>query len=262
MRTRFSVSAVVLGAIVFADVEAWAQTEVLPLVDHVHLAAPDPAQAVEWYRTQFGGEPMKEAADRLLFAKTRVIFQRNEKALPSAGGSVDHIGFSVPDIDATMKALEAAGAKITQPVKDVNGLFKLAFVEDPWGTRIEVVQDPEFPGLHHIHLRGADPAAILAWYQQQFAAGVAGKLKDRIDGLNFGGVWLLVQRGDAAPSRGRAIDHIGFRPVNVDAFVAGVKGRDIPVMTEPRPLTLTDGTTVRLAFIEGPEQIRLELVQR
>ena len=264
MRTSFCTTAA-LALIISSSIgasPARAQTGVLPMIDHVHLGVPDPAKAVEWYRAQFKGEPMKEAAERLLFGKTRLIFQRNEKALPSAGGSVDHLGFSVPDIDAALKSLEAAGAKITQPVKEVNGLFKLAFIEDPWGTRLEIVQDPEFPGLHHLHLRGADPSAVLAWYQQQFPAGVAGKLKDRIDGLNFGGVWLLVARGEAAPSRGRSIDHIGFRPANVDAFVAGAKTRNVTVTTEPRPLTLSDGTTVRLAFIEGPEGIRIELVQR
>jgi hypothetical protein len=103
---------------------------------------------------------------------------------------------------------------------------------------------------------------VLAWYHEQFPAGVVGKLKDRLDGINFGGVWLLVSRGEAAPSRGRSIDHIGFRPVNVDGFVAAAKTRNIVVATEPRPLTLSDGTTVRLAFIEGPESIRIELVQR
>lgn len=35
-----------------------------------------------------------------------------------------------------------------------------------------------------------------------------------------------------------------------------------PVSTEPRPLTLPSGTTMRLAFIEGPDGVRIELVQR
>ena len=32
----------------------------------------------------------------------------------------------------------AAGAKIVTPARDVEGLFKLGFVEDPWGTRLEI----------------------------------------------------------------------------------------------------------------------------
>src|SRR2546423_2176167 len=147
---------------------------------------------------------------------TRLIFLKNDKAQPSTGSALDHIGFSVADLDATLKDLEAAGAKIVNPARDVPGLFKLAFVDDPWGTRIEVVQDPQKLGLHHIHLRGPDPAATLAWFATQFGGRTA-KLKDRIDGIDMSGVWLLVQKGDATPSQGHAIDHIGFRPINLDA---------------------------------------------
>jgi len=60
----------------------------------LHLAAPDPIKAAEWYRKNLGGQPTTEGTDRLMFGETRVIFQRNEKATPSAGSVVDHIGFS------------------------------------------------------------------------------------------------------------------------------------------------------------------------
>jgi catechol 2,3-dioxygenase-like lactoylglutathione lyase family enzyme len=232
-----------------------------PIVDHVHLAAPDPAAAVAWYQRFFGGQTMAEAADRLLIGDVRIIFSKRDKALPSQGSAVDHIGFSVADLDATMKAFQSAGVKIGTPARDVPGLFPLAFVEDPWGTRIEVVQDSAGVGVHHIHLRGADPAAMLAWYSTQFG-GRVGKLKDRIDGIDMSGVWILVQRGDAVPSQGHSIDHIGFRPIDVDASVAELKSRNVKITTEPRPLTFANGVTARIAFAEAPDGVRIELVQR
>lgn len=232
-----------------------------PIIDHIHLAAPDPEKASAWYQRHFGGETMAEATGRLLYGDTRVIFQKNDKAQPSQGSVLDHIGFSVPDLDATMKGLQAEGVKIAQQVRDAPGLFKLAFVEDPWGTRIEVVQDSQKLGLHHIHLRGPDPAATLAWFSTQFG-GRTGRLKDRIDGIEMSGVWILAQRGEATPSQGHSIDHIGFRPVNVDASVAEFKARNIKITTEPRPLTLASGATMRLAFAEGPDGVRIEMVQR
>src|SRR5947207_2319603 len=117
----------------------------------------------------------------------------------------------------------AAGGKVVTPARDVQGLFKLAFVEDPWGTRIEVVQDPEKLGLHHVHLRAPDPAAALAWYKEKFGGDTA-KLKDRIDGLKYSGVWILVQRGDASPSEGHAIDHIGRQTANLAVKTSELKG--------------------------------------
>ena len=253
-----TLSAVVLMA---SASNASGQAEFKNMIDHIHLAVPDQAKAVEWYAKHFGGEKTAEGAERLMFGDTRIIFQRNEKAKPSMGSSVDHIGFSVTDLDATMKALEADGAKVVTPARDVPGVFKLAFVEDPWGVRIEVVQDSAKLGAHHIHLRALDPGAVLKWYADALG-GTIGKLKDRIDGIDYGGIWVLVQKGESEPSAGHAIDHLGFRPVNVDAAVAALKAKNVKVTTEPRPLTLPSGATMRLAFIESPEGVRIELVQR
>lgn len=261
MRIIPCVAALCAAVVVGGATDALAQTGLANMVDHIHLAVPDPLKGVDWYRRHFGGQPMTEGPDRLMFGETRIIFQRNESAKPSTGSVVDHIGFSVADLDAALKDLEADGAKVVTPAREVAGLFKLAFIEDPWGVRIEVVQDSAKLGLHHVHLRAPDPSAALDWYVKMIG-GTLGKLKDRIDGINYGGVWVLAQRGEATPSAGHAIDHIGFRPLNVDQVVSRLKASNVKVTTEPRPLTLPSGTTMRLAFIEGPDGVRIELVQR
>jgi catechol 2,3-dioxygenase-like lactoylglutathione lyase family enzyme len=255
--------AILAGAVMVCAgaLPAAAQTPVMPILDHIHLNVPDQARAVEWYQKYFGGAPMTEAPDRLMFGDTRLIFLKNDKGQPSSGSALDHLGFSFADLDAKMKELEAAGVKVVTPVRDVAGLFKLGFVEDPWGTRIEVVQDTEKLGLHHVHLRGADPAAILAFYKEKFA-GDAAKLKDRLDGLKLSGVWLLVQRGDAVPSEGHAIDHIGFRTTDLAARTTELKAQSVTFTTEPRPLKLASGTVVNFAYLEGPAGAKVELVQR
>ena len=58
---------------------------------------------------------MAEAADRVLIGDVRIIFSKRENALPSQGSAVDHIGFSVADLNATMKAFESAGVQIATP---------------------------------------------------------------------------------------------------------------------------------------------------
>src|SRR6187397_2722398 len=106
-----------------------AQTATFPY-DHIHLNVPDAAAASNWYEKNFGGKRITEAPDRIMFGSTRFMFLRNATAKPSAGSAIDHVGFSVADLDAKMKEWEAAGVKITQPARDVPGLFKLAFIED------------------------------------------------------------------------------------------------------------------------------------
>ncbi len=241
---------VVATVVTWIAAPAAAQTPILPILDHIHLNVPDQAKGVEWYQKNFGGKTLSEAPDRLLLGDTRLIFLKNDKGTPSTGSALDHVGFSVADLDAKMKEFEAAGIKIVTPARDAPGLFKLAFIEDPWGTRIEVVQDPEKLGLHHMHLRAPDPTATLAWYKEKFG-GESAKLKDRIDGLKYSGVWILVARGDATPSEGHAIDHIGWQTPNLAAKT-----------TEPRPLKLASGTMVNFAYLEGPAGAKIELVQR
>jgi catechol 2,3-dioxygenase-like lactoylglutathione lyase family enzyme len=254
-------SACALLAIAVCAAHQAAQTSILPILDHIHLNVPDQAEAVRWYGKNLAGQPMSEAPDRLMIRDTRLIFLKNANGQPSTGSALDHLGFSFADLDAKMKELEAAGVKVVTPVRDVAGLFKLAFIEDPWGTRIELVQDSEKLGLHHVHLRAPDPAAALAWYKDKFG-GESAKLKDRLDGLRYSGVWLLVQRGDATPSEGHAIDHIGWRTLDLAAKTAELKGQSVKFTTEPTPLRLASGTMVNYAYLEGPAGAKIELVQR
>jgi catechol 2,3-dioxygenase-like lactoylglutathione lyase family enzyme len=260
---RALVGACATAAVVLLGGSPAAQpAQILPILDHIHLNVPDQAKGVEWYQKAFGGQPISEAPDRLMLGDTRLIFLKNDKGQPSTGSALDHLGFSFADLDAKMKEFEANGVKIVQPARDVPGLFKLAFVDDPWGTRIEVVQDADKLGLHHVHLRAPDPAATLTWYKEKFG-GETAKLKERIDGLKYSGVWLLVQRGDATPSDGHAIDHIGFRTSGeLAAKVTEYKTAGVKFTTEPRPLRLASGVTVNFAYLEGPAGAKIELVQR
>lgn len=75
-------------------------------------------------------------------------------------------------------------------------------------------------------------------------------------------MWLLVQRGDAVPSEGHAIDHIGFRTTDLAAKTGELKAQTVKFTTDPRPLKLASGVTVNFAYLEGPAGAKVELVQR
>jgi catechol 2,3-dioxygenase-like lactoylglutathione lyase family enzyme len=235
--------------------------------DHIHLNVPDPAAGASWYEKNFGGRRIAEAPNRLMFGSTRFMFLQKADAAPSAGSAIDHVGFSVPDLDAKMKELEAAGAKVTTPARDVPGLFKLAFVEDPWGTGIEVVQDPELLGLHHMHLRSPNPDEAFAWLLSNFG-GQKTQLKGRLDAVKysapgFSDMWILVTKGEAQPSIGHAIDHIGWRSTKPLAeTMKELTGKGVQATSEPRPLSLPNGPSINFAYVAGPSGARIELVER
>jgi hypothetical protein len=80
--------------------------------------------------------------------------------------------------------------------------------------------------------------------------------------VTYGGVWILAQRGDAVPSEGHAVDHIGWRTTNLNAKIAELKAQGVKITTEPRPLRLASGTTVNFSYLEGPVGAKIEMVQR
>jgi catechol 2,3-dioxygenase-like lactoylglutathione lyase family enzyme len=238
-----------------AGADARAQTHAY---DHMHFAAAEPAKAVEWYRAHLGAQP-GDLPDRVMFGKTIFAFTQSATAQPSDGAAIDHIGLSFPNLEAKLKALEAAGAKVLSPMREVQGLFKLAFIQDPFGVKIELVEDAELYGFHHIHIRAPNPEAALGWYMQMFG-GEKSKLKGRIHAVKYTNpdVWLLAQKAEGAPrSQGHAIDHLGWRAMEVDRKIAELKQKGVNVTGEPR-----DVRNLRVAFVEDPNGVRIELVRR
>ena len=250
-------------AMAFAVVRApvvSAQTETM-MYDHIHLAASDPVAAAQWYMDHIGGEGVDGREGRLLLGTTRFIWRGGDDLRPSAGGVLDHVGFSVRDLDSKLRELEAAGATITTPRRDVEGLFPLSFVEDPWGMRLEIIEDPQHLGLHHVHLRSPDPEATLQWYSDTFG-GVRTPLRGRLDGIYYpGNVWLLVTRGETFPSSGSTFDHLGWRALDINTKLEEFRGNGLEINRGPNDLTFVNGT-ITVFFIEGPHGATVEIVQR
>lgn len=234
--------------------------------DHIHLAASDPDKAYDWYVTNLEGRP-GENAGRMIFDSftggrplpVQLMFIKAPDIPPSEGSVIDSIGFSFPDVAAKVKALEAAGAKVKEPVREVPGLWKRAVVVDPWGIKIELVENRTHPGFHHIALRVADPAATTRWFQSAFG-GERVRMGGRLDALQYGKTYLVVMKGEGTvPSKGRAIDHLGFGPLNMDATAAALKATGVTFTNEPAAKANQFGH--RTAYVEAPGGVRIELVE-
>jgi catechol 2,3-dioxygenase-like lactoylglutathione lyase family enzyme len=224
------------------------------------LGVPDPEAAAEWYRQYLGATP-GDHSDRVMFGDARFIFLKNETPVPSRGAAIDHVGLSFVDLDASMKGLEGSGIRVTTPVSQIAGVYKSGFIEDPWGARIELVEDPETVGLHHVHLQVPDPGLARDWYRERFG-GQPAKLKGQLDGLKYGDVWLLADRGGATPSRGHTIDHIGWRVADLLSEAASLKTQGVRFTTEPHPGPPAAHAPVLMSFAEDPWGVRVELLQR
>ena len=116
--------------------------------EHIHFAAPESEipKMQAWYAKEFGGHPwMRNNAPVVDLPGVQLRFAKADKAqAPTAGHTLDHIGFDVKNLEAFMKKLQADGVKIERPVnRNAQTGAALAFVSDPWGTMIELNDRPE-----------------------------------------------------------------------------------------------------------------------
>jgi catechol 2,3-dioxygenase-like lactoylglutathione lyase family enzyme len=245
-----------------------AQTKAMLPYDHIHLNEPAAEASVWWEKNIPGARRITEANDRLMYGAVRMMFLSARSSGGSQGSVIEHLGFSVADLDAKMRELAAINTKVIEPVKSVAGLYKTALIESPWGTRIQLVQDPELLGLHHVQLRLPDTEAAYAWLLDKFG-GERTKIKGQVDSVKYAGtggfstVSVLIARGESVPSQGRAIDHIGWRST---ATIAETKtmleGKQVQLTSQPRPLNLPNGPTINYFYVAGPAGTRIEIVER
>jgi len=246
-----------LGALA-GNPSAAGSTEALTY-DHMHLAFPDTKASTAWYIKYLGATARPDGADGVFFGPIRFNMRKLENPAPSSGSVIDAVGLSFADLDARLKVLDGSGAKVLQAPHNVTGLGRTAVIEDPWGTKIELVQDPKLLGFHHARVLAADPVGMRRWFADTLG-GETGKIGNA-DALKFGGIWLVVDKAATPPraSDGTTIDHLGFRTKDIKAAVADLDSKGVKVTGAPRqdPNVPTTFAT----FLEGATG-RIELTQR
>jgi catechol 2,3-dioxygenase-like lactoylglutathione lyase family enzyme len=245
-----------------------AQTKTILPFDHIHLNEPAADASAWWEKNIPGGRRITEAPNRIMYGAVRLMFLSPRSAGGSDGSVIEHLGFSVADLDATMSALAAINTKVIEPVKDTPGLYKTAMIESPWGTRVQLVQDRDLPGLHHVQLRTPDTEAAYAWLLDKFG-GERTKIKGQVDSVKYSGipgfttVYIVAAKGASVPSQGRVIDHIGWRSIGtIVETKAMLEGKNVQLTSQPSPLNLPNGPSISFFYVAGPDGTRIELVER
>ncbi len=228
------------------------------MFDRITINVGDPAAAAEWYAKHLGGRPTKvAAAPAVVFGKTTIALVKGKTPIgESVGSGLDHLGFSYENLDAAMQRFASSGVRIVSGIEK-DGPVRYAFIHDPWSTLIEVVEDPEIRGFHHIHLATRDAKSTLHWYTDVFGGKVS-RFAGLIGGIRDGDTWILVKQVDhpLKPTTGRAIDHLSWPVERFDAVVKHLVAKRAAFES---PLGQTQ--TAASLFVEGPEGVRLELVR-
>jgi predicted enzyme related to lactoylglutathione lyase len=106
---------------------------------------PDLAKAKAWYHSLFGITPY---FDEPFYVGFNVggfelgLDPDTTRQAPGAGGDTAYWG--VTDLKATLTQLAAKNVKVAAALQDVGGGILVATIEDPFGNRIGLIENPHF----------------------------------------------------------------------------------------------------------------------
>jgi catechol 2,3-dioxygenase-like lactoylglutathione lyase family enzyme len=260
---------------------------------HLHLNTTDPKAAIDFYTSKFDCEKAKFAGvmDAVWAQKSWLLFAKvNQTPALDFTSAIWHFGWGAEDMKATYEKQVAMGTKFFTPITDISdiggqagatGRFFYAYVQSPDNALIEL-NTANHHRFGHLHLFSADPIAAGQWYMKYFGA------RGRVSPSREPRIYRDVQIGPSASlvsdnvniiiypveytkkvyadqwkgktelesTKGKAVDHIGFSFDNLDDALAKMRKDGVKVTMEPR----TAGK-LKVAFIEGPDKIRIELIE-
>ena len=191
------------------------------------------------------------------------------------GTTMNHIGFSVPDLRAVIAKVKANGFRMVTAEEappgikvendiglatggDVSGI---AYALGPDGVKVELleIKKQTVPIMsHHIHFFGPQKE-MHDWYMKIFGAKDRPGLTGSFIGADLPGIGLnFTAATDVVGTRGRAIDHIGFEVKNLEAFTKTLTAQGIKL---DRPYTKVEALGISIAFITDPWGTYIELTE-
>ena len=125
-------------------VEMKAQTQPISS-HHIHFFGQDPAAMRAWYIEHFGAVERPGSTNGIISADLPGLglsfSQAASAQAPTTGRVLDHIGFEIEGLEAFAAGLAAKGIEFAVPFRNVPDIgLSIAFVVDPWGTRIELTE--------------------------------------------------------------------------------------------------------------------------
>lgn len=224
---------------------------------HIHMIVSNPAAQNRFWSTLGGVHTMFGPMDSYAFPGMTILITTRDSAGGSDGSAVGHIGFKVKDFAAISKRLDAAGFRFNpEPAPNVAG----GFVDGPDGVRVEIIQVASLNvpvAYDHTHLFTKAPQAMQAWYAKTFGAKPAVRNKLAVDDLP-GSTVKFTEAANAAPTKGRVLDHIGFEVRNLPAFCKKLESSGVKF---DAPYRQVPALGIAIAFFTDPWGTYIELTE-
>jgi catechol 2,3-dioxygenase-like lactoylglutathione lyase family enzyme len=280
IRTALAIVALALGTASTSRAQILVAGEGPVVYGHHHLNTTNMAAQKKFYVDTLGGTLItigQNNQEIIKFPNVLIFFRPMQAPTGgSIGTTVNHLGFSVPDLKVLVPKIKANGfkmittesvaanVKVTDDIAAASPTTNIAFALGPEETKIEFVEVKTQKApiqLHHIHFFGQQNTEMQAWYAKTFGA----KLLQANPGAAFvqdqlPGVFLNFTPSPTATvgTTGRAIDHIGFEIKNLEAFTKQLEAQGIKL---DRPYTKVAALGIAIAFIKDPWGTNIEMTE-
>ena len=247
---------------------------------HHHLNTTDMAAQKKFFIDTLGGKLVTVGQNKqevIEFPNVLIFFRPMQAPTGgSIGTTVNHIGFSVPDLSVLVPKIKAAGykmitadsvaatVKVTNDIAAASPTTNIAFVLGPEDVKVEFVEvkNQKAPiQLHHIHFFGQQNVEMQAWYAKTFGAKLlpaapgAAFVQDQLPGVFLD---FSPSQTPTAGTEGRALDHIGFEVKNLEAFTKKLEADGIKLDVPYRKVAALN---IAIAFIKDPWGTNIEMTE-
>ena len=259
---------------------------------HVHLNSSNPAKAIEFFTQHVSGEKTIFAgAGAVRTQNSWILFNRVKLPPPHESvSSLFHIGWGAEDMKAEFERQIKLGTTFQTALTDVVEIFGsgtrdrsfFMYLDGPDHLTVEVQSAPN-RNFMHVHMLSDDPVAASEWYEKHFKltrhdpalrtprayrglpTGPSASLElDNVSILWYPTAFARVMYGaewkgrtQYASPRGRVFDHVAFSVDDLDQTLERLKREGVKVLTIP-----SRSGGMRTAFVQAPDNVELELVDR
>src|SRR5215831_11256699 len=255
---------------------------------HLHLNGTDPQSAIKFYTGKFDCVQAKlgGAIDAMWAQKSWIIIDKVASPPPwQLTSAIWHFGWGAEDMQATYQKQLDSGTRFFTPITQLAPQFYYAYVEGPDHALIEL-NTASHHHFGHLHLLSQDPIGAAEWYIKHMGATPRGSwppsreprfrkdvqigpsaslMADDVNIIIYPIQYSKVAYKDQwngqtemSPTEGRVVDHVAFSFDSVEEALAAMRKDGVQVTQTIKP---TEKGKLKSAFIQGPDKIKIELVQ-
>jgi catechol 2,3-dioxygenase-like lactoylglutathione lyase family enzyme len=244
---------------------------------HHHLNTTNMDAQRKFFVDTLGGTSLKigtNQAEIVKFPNVLIFFRANQAPTGGTRGTtVNHIGFSVPNLRPVIDKIKANGFQMITKSEVAPGIevkddiaansptTSIAFALAPDDVKVELVQvtAQTIPiRMHHVHFFGQPNTEMRDWYVKVF--GAKPRETPNFAAADLPGVALNFTKSPdpTVGTQGRALDHIGFEVKNLEALLKTMESNGVKI---ERPYTKVAALDIAIAFIKDPWGTYIELTE-